>query len=79
MNQVRKCKINSFYKTIPHSRILVCLSITDDVILKFHVIDIEIINGNIHDLGENVLYMISFENLIKDEQQSIEPILNDDE
>ena len=34
LNQVRKCMSNSFYKAIPHSRILVSLSIIDDVILK---------------------------------------------
>ena len=33
-NQALKCIINSFYETIPHSRILVCLSKIDDVILK---------------------------------------------
>ena len=32
LNQVRKCIINTFYKTIPHTRVLVSLSITDDII-----------------------------------------------
>ena len=30
LNQVRKRIINSFSKRIPHTRILVCLSIIDD-------------------------------------------------
>ena len=58
LNQVRKSIINSFYKTIPHTSILVSLSIIDDIIFK--------INNNIigkflektHDLGENILYML---------------------
>ena len=33
LNQVRKCIINTFYKTIPDSRNRVCLSIFDDIIL----------------------------------------------
>ena len=57
-----------------------CLYIVDDIILKIHDNDIEIIIENIHDLREKVLYMISFEKLIRDEQQKvIEPILIDDD
>ena len=58
LNQVQKCIINSFYKTIPHTRILVRLSIIDDIILKINDNDIENIIENIHDSGENILYMI---------------------
>ena len=50
LNQVRKCISNSFYKTIPHTRILISLSIIDDVILKINNIDIEDILESIHDL-----------------------------
>ena len=64
LNQVRKCIINSFYKTIPRSRVVVCLSIVDDIILKIHDNDLENIE-NIHDLRENILYMLSFEKLFK--------------
>ena len=79
LNQVRKCINNNFLKSIPHTRILVSLSITDDIILKIHGNKIEIITENFHDLRENVLYMLSFEKLIRDEQQTIKPILNDDD
>ena len=79
MNEVPKCIINSLYKTIPHSRILVFLSIIDDIILKIHGNESENIIENIHDLGENKLCMLSFEKLIIDEQQTIRPILNDDD
>ena len=53
----------------------------DDTILKnINNTDIEIIIENIHDLRENILYMLAFEKLVRDEQQKmIQPILNDDE
>ena len=79
LNQVRKCIITSFYKKIPDSRIRVSLSIIDDIILKINNNDIENIIENIHDLRENILYMLSFEKLVRDEQQTERPILNDNE
>ena len=79
LNQVRKCIINCFYRTIPCSRILVSLSIKDDIILKFNCNDIEKIIEKIHDLRKKILYMLSFEKLNKDEQQTNRPILNDDD
>ena len=66
LNQVRKYTINSFYKTIPHTTILVSLSIIDDIILEINDDDIENIIDKIHDLRENILYMLSFAKLIKD-------------
>ena len=80
MNQVRKSIFNGFYKTIPHSRILVSLSILYNVILKINENDIENFTENIHDLREDILYMLSFEKMIKDEKQTDRPILtNNDE
>ena len=79
LNQVRKCIINSFFNTIPHTRILVCLSIIDDVILKINNNDYENIIENIHDLREYILYMLSFEKLCRDEQQIVRPMSVDDE
>ena len=80
LNQVRKCIINNFNKTIPHTRILVSLPIIDDIILKINNIDIENIIENIDNLRENILYMLAIEKLVRDEQQKVvEPILNDDE
>ena len=66
LNQVRKYIIKSFNKTIPHTMIIATLSIIDDIILKIHDNDIENFIENIHDLRENILYMLSFEKLIKD-------------
>ena len=71
MNQVRKCIINSFYKTIPDSRIRVNLSIDDDIILKNNNNDFEKNIEKLHDLRENKFYMLAFGKLIRDEQQII--------
>ena len=79
MKQVRKCIFNSFYKRIPHSRILISLSIIDDVILKINEKDIEKIFGKIHDLKEKKSYMLSFEKLIRIAQQTDRPIFNDND
>ena len=54
------------------------LSVIEDIILKFHDNDFEKSIEKIHDLGENILYTLSFEKLVRDEQQTIQPILNDD-
>ena len=77
-NQVRKKIINSFYGTILDGRIRVSLSKIDDIVLKNNDNDIENTFENFHDLRENILYMLSFEKLIGDEQQTNRPILNDD-
>ena len=79
LNQVRKCIINSFYKTIPDNKIRVSLSIIEDIILKINSNGIENIIENIHDLRENIFYMFSFEKMIRDEQHADRPILNDND
>ena len=79
LNQVRKCINNSFNKEIPHTRILVNLSIIDDIILKINHIDIENFIEDIDNLRENILYMLAFEKLVSEQQKVVEPILNDDE
>ena len=75
LNQVRKGIINKLYRTFPDNGIHVSLSMIDDKILKINDNDIE---NNIHYLRKNILYMLSFEKLIRDEQQIVRPILNDD-
>ena len=69
LNQVRESVINSFYTTIRHTRVLVSLSIIDDIISKINDNDIENNIGNIPDLRKNILYMLSFEKLIKDKKR----------
>ena len=79
LNQFRKCIVTSFHKTFPLSRILVILSRIEDIILKINVNDIENIIENINELRENILYMLSFEKLIRVEQLTIETNLNDND
>ena len=69
LNQVRKYIMRSFHKTIPHKTIIATLSIIDDIILKIHDNDIEKIIENIHDLRENILYMLSIEKIIGDDNE----------
>ena len=75
LNQVYKCIINRFYKTIPYTRILVSLSIIDYNILKIHSNEIEIILENIHELRGNIIYMLSCEKTLNDEKEKV----NDDD
>ena len=49
LNQLRKCIINEFYETIPISRLIISLSVIDDIFLKIHDNDIGNIYDNIHD------------------------------
>ena len=71
INPVRTFIINRFYKTIPYTRILVSLSIIDDIILKINSGDIENILDDVHNLRENILYMLSCEKTIIDEKQNL--------
>ena len=65
LNPVRTFINNRFYKTIPYTRILVSLSIIDDIILKISNKDIENILDDMLDLRENILCMLSFEKTAK--------------
>ena len=76
LNPVRTFLINRFYKTIPYTRILVSLSIIDDIVLKINSGDIEKILNDVHSLRENILYMLSFEKTVRDEKVNDE---DDDE
>ena len=71
LNRVRTFIIIRFYKTIPYTRILVSLSIIDDIFLKINSGDIENILDDVHSLRENVLYMLSFKKTVNDEQQNL--------
>ena len=77
MNPVPTFIINRLYKTIPFTRILVSLGIIDEILLKISNDDIEIILDDIHNLRENILYMLSCEKTIKDEEQ--QKLITDDE
>ena len=71
LNQARRCINNNFHKTIPVERILLTLSIIDVVILKINVNDIEKIIENIHDSRSNMIYMIGFEKVVKDDVDKV--------
>ena len=66
-NQIRKCIINRFNETIPNSRIILTLSIIDEIILKIFNDDIDNVLRDIHNLRENIMYMISFEKTVASE------------
>ena len=72
LNQVRKCIFNNFYTTIPYAKILVSLSIIDDIILKINYSDIQNNIENNQGLRENISYMLSFEKVVGDEQHIME-------
>ena len=61
-NKLHKFIVNRFYETIPNSRIIYVLSIIDEIILKIFNYDIDEILKDVHNLRENILYMISFKN-----------------
>ena len=72
LEPVRTFIIFRFYKTFPHTRIFVTLGIFDDIILKISNDDIENILNDINELRENILYMLSGEKTIRDEQNMID-------
>ena len=71
-NQVRKFLINRFHKTIPYSRIIITLSIIDEIILKIFKGEIENILRDVHDFRENILYMLSFEKIDEEDESDEE-------
>ena len=56
LNQLGKCIINSFYKTIADSRIRVRLSIIDDITLKINNNDVKNILEKTHGLRAYIYY-----------------------
>ena len=70
LNKIRKYIINRFHEIIPISRILFVLSIIDEMILKIFNCEIDNILDNLHDLRENILYMISFEKTALEEDDN---------
>ena len=63
--------IINFHETIPPSRILVSLSIIDDMILKRNDNDFKKIMDNLHELKENVSYVIGFQRVVKDDVDNV--------
>jgi len=66
-NILRKYIINRFHKTIPQSRMLEVLSLIDDIIINLHNKEIENIQNDMYELRENIMYMLDFERVVKEE------------
>ena len=65
-NSLRKYSTDYFYDTIPQERLLISLNIFDNIILKIY--DNKEVNNDIFNLREEILYMLSFEKVVKDDQ-----------
>ena len=68
LNSLRKYLIDYFYDTIPQERLLISLNIFDNIVLKIYDDDTQEINNEIFKLREQILYMLSFEKVVKDDQ-----------
>ena len=68
LNSLRKYLIDYFYDIIPQERLLISLNIIDNYILKIYDNDTQEINNEIFKLREQILYMLSFQKTIKDDQ-----------
>ena len=67
-NRLRKYILKYFYNEIQPERLLVSLYIIDDIILKIYNDNTDNIIEDINKLRDNVLYMLSFQKTIKDDQ-----------
>ena len=68
LNSLRKYLIDYFYDTIPQERLLFSLNIIDNIILKIDDDDSQEINIEFLKLREQILYMLSFQKTIKEDQ-----------
>ena len=68
LNSLRKYLIDYFYDTIPQERLLISLNIIHNNILKIYDNDTQEINNEVFKLREQILYMLSFEKTIKEDQ-----------
>ena len=71
LSPIRTFITNRFYKTVPYTKILVSLSIIDDIILKNISGDTEKILNDVHSLRENIIYMLSCGKTVNDEKQNL--------
>ena len=56
-----------FHKNIPATRMVTVLSIIDDIILKIFSKELEGIQNDMCEVRENVMYMLDFERVVKEE------------
>ena len=67
-NKLHKYLIKFFYDSIPRERLIISLNTIDDIILKIYNNDKEKFIDYIHKLKQQILYMLSFQKTIKDDQ-----------
>ena len=60
--------IKYFYDSIPKEGLVISLNIIDDIILKIYDNEKEKIDDYIYKLREQILYMLSFQKTIKEDQ-----------
>ena len=68
LNSLRKCLIDFFYDIIPQERLLISLNIIDNIILKIYDDDSQEIKIEIFKLREQILYMLSIQKTIKEDE-----------
>ena len=66
-NKLYKYLIKYFYDSIPKERLIISLNIIDKIILKIYDNDEEEINNDIYKLREEILYMLSFQKTIMED------------
>ena len=66
-NKLHKYLIKNFYDNIPEERLIISLNLIDKIILKIYDNDKEEINNDIFELREEILYMLSFQKTIMED------------
>ena len=69
INKLRRYLIEYFYNSIPGERINISLSLIDDIIFKIYNNETDDINKIVHKLREQILYILSFQKTIEDDDQ----------
>ena len=69
INSLRKYLIDYFYDIIPQEKLIISLNIIDKIILKIYDNDKEEINSDIYKLREEILYMLSFQKTIMEDDE----------
>ena len=72
-NQAPSFTINNFNETIPVERILILLSIVDDIIFKNSTNDVEDVVDYFRHSTSNIIYMIGFEKVVEND---IDKVMN---
>ena len=69
LNKLHKYLIKCFYDSIPKERLIISLNLIDKILIKIYDNDKEEINNDIFKLREEILYMLSYQKTVKEEQE----------